>query len=80
MRITQQHLHAVRPTARMVFSEWPAVVSAIRTAVCDRGHPPPIPVGNSGIASRHRRARRPAVRVSPRWSGATPEFLTSWRE
>lgn len=74
---TRSGFHALRPAARHVFDEWPAVLEAIRVALRARGVAPPGPrahpdpasrVNNSG---RPRRARR-RTRAIPRSSSARP--------
>jgi hypothetical protein len=64
LRIIGQHLHPVRPSARMVFDAWPDVLAAVQTVLADRGRPPCRPLGNSGIPLR-RRSRRPGNRSRP---------------
>lgn len=58
LRIIAAHLHPVRPSARMVFTEWPSVLEAVQTALADRGRPPARPLGNSGFPHRARSRRK----------------------
>lgn len=71
--ITIDHKHALRPSARAVFTNWPSVLLAVDTALADRGIARK-PYGNSGErswAARHSRGISGWRRRPPRGS---PEF------
>lgn len=74
IRITLDHYHAIRPTARMVFYDWPDVLRGIEVALFERGRAPVTPLGNSGDSGRWRR-----IRPRLRGTGAheEPRFLNS---
>lgn len=68
LAITVEGLHAIRPSARRVFSDWPRVEAAILAALEARGvglppHPA-APVNNSGRVRRFRRLTRAVPRSS----------------
>mgnify|MGYP000156121916 CR=1 FL=1 len=48
LAITRAGMHALRPSARHVFENWPTVLTAISRALLERGIPTPVAVGNSG--------------------------------
>ncbi|GAA1697032.1 hypothetical protein GCM10009792_16200 [Microcella alkalica] len=73
---TRSGFHALRPAARHVFDEWPAVLEAIRVALAARGVPPPRP-SNPGRASRVDNSGRPRrcrrrTRANPRSASLRP--------
>lgn len=79
---TRAGFHAVRPPARLVFDEWPAVLDAIRVALTARGVALPTVsaapasasgVNNSGLSRRRRRTKR----AKPRTSSARPRARPS---
>lgn len=76
LAITVDGLHAIRPSARRVFTDWPRVELAILTALRARGvevpQPQPAPVNNSGLPRRHRRK----TRANPRSSSPRPRTRT----
>lgn len=74
---TRSGYHAVRPAARHVFDEWPAVLEAIRVALAARAVPLPAvaahPASASGVDNSGRsRRRRRRKRAKPRTSSARP--------
>jgi len=74
---TRFGFHAVRPAARHVFDEWPAVLEAIRVALAARGVPLPTvraaPASASGVNnSGQSRRRRRWKRAKPRTSSLRP--------
>jgi very-short-patch-repair endonuclease len=76
-RITIAGFHALRPSARMVFRDWPVVLRAIEAALAARGRRPAPAVGNSGArppAVRHRPGR---PRTGRSGRARAPEFPTS---
>lgn len=71
---TRSGFHALRPAARHIFDEWPAVLEAIRAALTARGVTVPTPakpsarafdLNNSGQPRRRRRRKR----ANPRTEG-----------
>ncbi|KQV24884.1 hypothetical protein [Yonghaparkia sp. Root332] len=82
---TRSGFHALRPAARHVFDEWPAVLEAIRAALTARGVRVPAPpsasrasgVDNSGRPRRARRRTRAVPRsMSPRPRRPPPIVLS----
>ena len=69
-QIILEHMHPFRPSARMVFHEWPVVLAAVEAAVA--ACTPPVSVGNSGTRRRHPRRKR----LRPLLSTSAPEFPT----
>ncbi len=58
LRIIAQHLHPVRPSARMVFHGWPEVLSAVQTVLSDRGRSPCRPLVRAETPHRRRAGPR----------------------
>jgi len=83
---TRAGFHALRPAARHVFEEWPAVLEAIRAALAARGVSPPglrstqawaSRVNSSGRSARRRRLTRARPRTSsPRPRSRPPNVLS----
>jgi hypothetical protein len=67
-QIILEHMHPFRPSARMVFHDWPVVLAAVEEAIASRA--PSVSVGNSGTKGRHARRRR----LPPSAHAPTPEF------
>jgi very-short-patch-repair endonuclease len=74
LSVVEAGMHAVRASARQVFTRWPLVQSAVEAALAERGIL--VRLHNSGVAS----VRRPATRRRPLWLGdrerGSPEL---WR-
>lgn len=69
-QIILENMHPFRPSARMVFHEWPVVLAAVEAAIASRT--PPVSVGNSGLRLQHPRRKRLRDPASP----SAPEFPT----
>lgn len=54
LALTRAGKHALRPSARQVFTQWPMVLAAITRALLERGIPAPSRVDNSGARRRDR--------------------------
>lgn len=61
LSISEHGLHALRPSARQVYTRWPLVQSAVEAALAERGIL--VPLHNSGVAS----VSHPATRRRPPW-------------
>jgi hypothetical protein len=74
--ITLDHLHAMRPSARMVFYNWDRFARAVEIALAS--HPPRLPasiaVGNSGTRRRDPFAARGMTGWRGRSGRRSPEF------
>ena len=69
-QIILEHMHPFRPSARMVFYEWPVVLAAVEAAIA--ACTPRTSVGNSGTKRRHPRRKRLGTPVR----APLPEFPT----
>ncbi|MFN4000940.1 hypothetical protein [Microcella sp.] len=74
LAITRVGLHAVRPSARQVFTRWPAVQAALVRALRERGIL--VDLHNSGVAQVGRPATRRESAPPGLQPGTTPEL---WR-
>lgn len=75
LAITRAGWHALRPSARHVFEQWPMVLAAIRRALHERGVPFPAVVDNSGVSCGRRAVNREIA--GARRSRAGPRVVDS---